>query len=274
MRITSWNILHGAQIRPQNSSQTSAPAGLAQLISDIAPDILGAQEVDYFLQRSARQNQIGEMAQGAGAAYWAFAPALIGDPDGKWRKLTSADPAVITGTSPLAEPGYGIGIVSKIPVISWHRMELKSAPFGLPMPFPSSQTGVGKIKWLYIKDHPRCALAAVLESGWLIINTHLSFLPIYSYLQLLKVKRWSRTLPISDKSKIIIMGDLNSPLAFLARGVGWNSLIKEKTFPSWGAKFQMDYILSQKIASEDIFPQPASFSGISDHLPLTIDIPF
>ena len=263
---------------PLNSSLKGAPSSaateLAKVISEIAPDILGAQEVDYFLQRSAGQNQIAEIARGAGANYWAFAPALIGDPDGHWRKLTPADPAVITSTSPLAEPGYGIGIISKIPVISWHRLELKGAPFGLPMPFPNSQTGDGKTQWLYIKDHPRCALAAVLESGWLIINTHLSFLPFYSYLQLLKVKRWSRTLPISDKSKIIILGDLNSPLAFLARGVGWNSLIKQKTFPSWSAKFQMDYILSQKISGEDISPQPAIFSGLSDHLPITIKIPF
>ena len=259
---------------PPNSSATTAisspTGGLAEVISDISPDILGVQEMDYFLQRSAGQNQIAEIALGVGAPFWAFAPSLIGDPDGQNRELTAADPAVITSQSPPAEPGYGIGIASKIPVVSWHRLELKSAPFGLPMPFPHD----GKTKWLYIKDHPRCALGAVLENGWLIINTHLSFLPIYSYLQLLKVKRWSRTLPITDKSKIIILGDLNSPLAFLARGVGWNSLIKQKTFPSWSAKFQMDYILSQKISGEDIFPLPAFFTGISDHLPITIDIPF
>ena len=33
--------------------------------------------------------------------------------------------------------GYGIGIVSKIPVKHWDRLELKKSPFGMPIMIPS-----------------------------------------------------------------------------------------------------------------------------------------
>ncbi|MEI9906519.1 MAG: hypothetical protein WDO06_00175 [Actinomycetota bacterium] len=127
------------------------------------------------------------------------------------------------------QPGYGIGMVSKIPVKSWHRLELRRSPLGILMVLPVN----GKLKRMYIRDHPRCAIAAVLENGWMVINTHLSFVPIFNLTQLLKIKRWVKSLPIRDKEKVIVMGDLNLPWDFFAKGFNWNSLAKQKTFPSW-----------------------------------------
>jgi endonuclease/exonuclease/phosphatase family metal-dependent hydrolase len=130
----------------------------------------------------------------------------------------------------------------------------------------------GKIRWRYVRDHPRCALAAVLENNWLIVNTHLSFVPIVNCLQLFKVKKWIRELPIKDKSKIVIMGDFNIPSVILVRGFNWNSLAKQLTFPSDIPKAQIDYILSQKVSREDVLHIQTPPTGVSDHLPLTIDL--
>jgi hypothetical protein len=80
-----------------------------------------------------------------------------------------------------------------IPVKSWHRLDLTGSPVGVFMAFPVD----GKMKKFYVRDHPRSALAAHLENGWLIINTHLSFVPGFNLLQLIKIKRWANKLGVS-----------------------------------------------------------------------------
>ncbi len=224
--------------------------------------------MDYHLGRSGSQNQVGALAAMLGAKHWAFAPSLLGSPDEKWRGTEASDARILTNKSDLGLPGYGIGLISKIPVISWHRLELAAAPMGIPMTLPRD----GKLKKIYVRDHPRSALAAELENGWLILNTHLSFVPIFNYLQLLKIKRWTKVLPVTDKSKIIIMGDLNLPISLPVRGLNWNSLVKAGTYPSWNPKLQLDYFLSQKISPEDVVQVASAPTGISDHLPLTVEL--
>ena len=194
-------------------------------------------------------------------------PSVIGSPDENWRAPNTTDLRVVTSTEAGA-PGYGIGLISKIPVVSWHRLELNAPPIGIFMKLQRK----GKIKRVYVRDHPRSAIAAILENGWLVINTHLSFVPFFNYLQLLQVKRWARHLPVTDKNKIIIMGDLNLRLRPLVRGINWNSLANKDTFPSWAPRVQIDYLLSQKVASEDVLNIDISPSGISDHLPIVVEL--
>lgn len=130
----------------------------------------------------------------------------------------------------------------------------------------------GKMTKVYVRDHPRSALACVLENGWLIVNTHLSFVPIVNLFQLAKIKRWIKRLPVRDKQKIILMGDLNLPFTGLVKGINWNSLARQKTYPSWNPKLQLDFLLSQRVASEDVQHKISTHDGMSDHLPLTIDV--
>ncbi len=263
MRLTSWNFLHGLPTPPAEASHQS----LSRAIDALNSDVLGLQEVDYFLGRSANENQVGQIAHLMRTSHWAFAPSVMGSPDEDWRAPGKSDVKIVT-QNVLGAPGYGIGLVSKIPVKSWHRLELNVAPGGIFMKLPRN----GEIKRVYVRDHPRSALAAVLENGWLIINTHLSFVPFFNYLQLLQVKRWARQLPIKDKTKIIIMGDLNLRFGALARGINWNSLATKRTFPSWSPHVQIDYLLSQKVASEDVVLFEIAPSGISDHLPISVDV--
>jgi endonuclease/exonuclease/phosphatase family metal-dependent hydrolase len=263
MRLTSWNILHGLP----TPLSGAAHLDLASAINALKTDILGLQEVDHGLGRSGGQNQVAYIANTMGTAHWAFAPSILGSPDQDWRARGKPDVRIVTETA-FGAPGYGIGLVSKIPVTSWHRLDLNAAPFGVFMKLPRD----GKMRRIYVHDHPRSAIAAVLANEWLIINTHLSFVPFFNFLQLLQVKRWARQLPIQDKAKIIIMGDLNLHSRFLVRGINWNVLATRRTFPSWAPGVQKDYILSQKVSSEDVLQPEIPESGISDHLPISVDI--
>lgn len=237
-------------------------------IAHLRSDLIGLQEVDYFLERSGNHNQVGTIATMMGATDWAFAPSLMGSPDEEWRNPNDNDNTIVTQKSEVSLPGYGIGIVSKIPVQSWHRLDLKGSPVGVLMAFPVN----GKMKRFYVRDHPRSALAAILDNGWLIINTHLSFVPFFNLVQLIKIKRWTHTLGVTDKSKIIIMGDLNIPFVRIVSGFRWNSLAIQRTFPSWYPKVQIDYFLSQKLNATDVVHIPFPHAGMSDHLPLQIDV--
>lgn len=276
MRITSWNLLHGLAMPP---SQNQTPVGelallLERSVKSLNSDVLGVQEVDYFLGRSGDLNQVADIAQALGARDWAFAPSVIGSPDEKWAAAGSQHKLIVTNKDSESDPNfradasYGIGMVSKLPVRNWYRVELRRSPIGVFMTFPVN----GKMTKVYVRDHPRSALACVLENGWMIVNTHLSFVPIVNLFQLAKIKRWIKRLPVKDKQKIILMGDLNLPFAGLVKGINWNSLAQQKTYPSWNPKLQIDFLLSQRVASEDVQHKISTHEGMSDHLPLTIDV--
>ena len=57
MRITSWNLLHGLPIPPDEEANPEAL--LSAALSQLATDVIGLQEVDYFLERSGNHNQSG-----------------------------------------------------------------------------------------------------------------------------------------------------------------------------------------------------------------------
>ena len=266
MRITSWNLLHGEVMPPDKEADKTAV--LAAEIAHLRSDVIGLQEVDYFLARSGNHNQVGNIATTMGAKDWAFAPSLMGSPDEDWRNPGDSDELIVNDASQISLPGYGIGIVSKIPVTSWHRLNLNGSPIGVFMAFPVD----GKLKRFYVRDHPRSALAAKLDNGWLIINTHLSFVPFFNFMQLYKIKKWANTLGVEDQAKIILMGDLNIPFLAFVRGFKWNSLATQRTFPSWYPKVQIDFMLSQKLRASDVQHIQYPHSGMSDHLPLQIEV--
>jgi endonuclease/exonuclease/phosphatase family metal-dependent hydrolase len=68
------------------------------------------------------------------------------------------------------------------------------------------------------------------------------------------------------------MGDMNIPFMKVVAGLKWNSLTNSKTFPSWGPKVQIDFILSQSLTAEDVRHNPFAHAGMSDHLALQIEI--
>ena len=187
MRITSWNFLHGQSLNP------AATPELSEILSNFKSDVLSLQEVDHHLPRSGEQNQSREIAQHLKTEWWGFAPAISGTPGVKWRKLTKNEQRVLTeadSESRSLHDGvensgqyYGIAIVSKLPVLQWHRLELGRSLIGMPLAVGNSK---GRMAFIYVKDEPRVAMAAVLENGWIVINTHLSFVPLVNIYQLFK----------------------------------------------------------------------------------------
>ena len=263
MKVTSWNLLHGMTIPPKSGDDCS---GLAAAAAALGSDVISIQEVDHGLGRSNNAFQTRDIAIAMGAKNWAFAPSVIGSPEGKWEKANNDIATNQKSTSEIDSGSYGIGIVSKISVIKWHRLNLGRSLVGMPLLIPNTDTG--KPKAIYIKDEPRLAIAAQLENGWTVINTHLSFVPGMNLFQLKKLKKWADTFG----EKVLLMGDFNLPGSIPAMGSKWQSLILQNTYPSWLPKVQFDYILSKGVALKDVIQVPTTKSSISDHLPLTIEI--
>ncbi len=241
-------------------------AGFAQAAADLGADLLAIQEVDHRLARSNGLPQTKAIADAMGAADWAFAPSIIGSPESKWRAAKDEIATNLQNTHDIDSGSYGIGIISKIKVLKWHRLNLGRSRIGMPLLIPDTETG--KAKAIYIKDEPRLALAAELENGWTVINTHLSFVPGMNIFQLAKLKNWADTFG----EKVLLLGDFNLPGGIPALGSNWQSLHVQSTYPSWQPKIQFDYILSKGVALKDVIQIPTSKSGISDHLPLSIEL--
>jgi len=69
------------------------------------------------------------------------------------------------------------------------------------------------------------------------------------------------------------MGDMNIPFSKVVAGLKWNSLATGKTFPSWLPKVEIDYMLSPTLKAGDVRQITYSHKGMSDHLPLQLEIP-
>jgi len=256
-------------------------ADLPSAIKKIAPQVLAVQEVDHFLPRSNSVNQIQEIAKAMKAVDWAFAPAIIGTPGEKWRALQDSDESIITSASKAPTKtdvtkgkisgAYGIAFASTIPVTAYERIELGRSLVGMPLLVPGGEDGRGKPRFIYVHDEPRVALVAHLENGWSIISTHLSFVPGLNVAQLRKLKRWAEKSAAQTGNRVAIMGDLNLPKSLPVLGSKWNSLATQNTYPSWGAKIQFDYILT-KDPAKNLKVIETTATGISDHLPITVEI--
>lgn len=259
--ITSWNLLHGMPIPP--NSDTNFHAALEQLHNETSSDVFALQEVDVQQSRSGNGNQVKEFAELIGAEYWAFAPAMYGTPGEKWHGVKDA--MVFENGSSLPNSAmYGIGIVSKVPVKRWHRINLGKAPLGMPLLVPGEKRpGI-----IYVSDEPRCALVAELENGVSVTTTHLSFVPGKNVLQLRKICKWVEQLPGIH----IMTGDFNLPWGLAPKISGWNDLAVGPTYPSWKPSIEFDYIMSKELKAEDVTSQIHQHHGVSDHRAISVTI--
>jgi endonuclease/exonuclease/phosphatase family metal-dependent hydrolase len=178
-------------------------------------------------------------------------------------------------------PSYGIGLITNVPVKKWEILALGKSVVGLPLVFPTGEADSGntfpagdaknapkpKLRFIYVKDEPRYAVAAQLENGYTVVNVHLSFVPLVNLYQLWRVKRWLAKMP----GKHFLIGDLNLPFNIPVKLSKWKSLVSMASYPTWQPKIQFDYILSDNTTSVAVRPIQIR-SDISDHLPVTIEI--
>ncbi len=214
MRIVSWNIQH----LEQYDRSIDPSRALSKMLETQNADVLLLQEVDVNKPRTNNADQATEIANALGAFDFQF----------KETKLV-----------PREEGQYGIAIVSKVPVVAWRSIALPRSPVGRKMTFEfgdESQT-------FYVNDHPRAALAAILENGYCIVNTHLSFMPIAAQLQMLKVVLWGKKIARQHNSKLIIGGDFNFVSVTWLKLFGLVEAVFGKTFPAWKPDRQIDHFL-------------------------------
>jgi len=288
MRITSWNLLHG-----QGAANFRDIAHTLDVRN--SDFVIGVQEVDAYQDRSDQVFQVGQLASELGTKHFAFVRCVIGTPGFKWRKVRKDEAVLITNSNSAGldsfnqegervlngdnPPSYGIGLITNIPVIKWEILPLGKSIVGLPLVFPAGEADISstgsskpKLRFIYVKDEPRHAVAAQLENGFTVVNMHLSFVPFVNLFQLWRVKRWLSKMP----GKHILLGDLNLPFDLPVKFSKWKSLVSMASYPTWQPKIQFDYILSDnfgvdKASSESIRTIHLQ-SDISDHLPVTIEI--
>lgn len=247
MRLITWNILSGAPLREG--------ANLFDAIDTYDADVLTLQEVDHLQPRSMNINTIGEIAERNGYSHWVYAPSIFGTPGSKYEVATSHKSHNKSDELPTS---YGIGLLSRIPITSYEILQLKRAPFGLPL---IVQTPKGP-RIMFVPDEPRMAIAATLENGITVVTAHLSFVPPFNTLQLRKIKKWASSL----SSSVIYLGDFNW---LLFGRSGFKSLNKKKSYPGWKPRVKFDFILSDTIEGT---PLDLDYLGVSDHIPLGIEV--
>jgi endonuclease/exonuclease/phosphatase family metal-dependent hydrolase len=270
MRITTWNFLHGQPLQPLASN--SASHAYAAAVQSLASDVIALQEVDFNLERSDSRHQSSDVAEVIGAAHWGFAPAISGTPGVKWRKLKVDEKVLFTeeNVNEINQDGYyGISIISKVPVKSWLRLELGRSIVGLPLAVGNEK---GKLAMIYVKDEPRVAIAAVLDNGWTVINTHLSFVPFVNIYQLLKLSRWAKAIEREYSTKVILLGDFNLPGGIPSKLTLWKRATQSLSYPSWSPKISFDYILMREEHLCQSSEVTAPTLDISDHRPLSINL--
>ena len=226
MRLATLNLLNGTSLEDRSVT----PGRLVEAVQALRADVVGLQEVDRGQPRSHGADLTASVAEAMGAQHWRFVPALVGTPGGQWRAATDDD----AGTT---EPAYGIGLVSRWPVRSWHVVRLPAAPVRSPVVLP----GTRQLIWL--QDEPRVGLAAVVDAPGgpiTVATTHLSFVPVWNGTQLRRLVAELGRLP----GPRVLLGDLNMPPPFPRLLSRWRVLARTATYPAWEPRIQLDHVLA------------------------------
>ena len=118
-------------------------------------------------------------AEAMGAPEHQFVAALHGTPGGTWMAATGDE-----------QPGsatYGIALLSRYPVVSWRVVRLPALRAER-----ADVVDARRNRPFSARDEPRVAVAAVLDGPFgefTVCNTHLSFIPGWSALQLRRLVR-------------------------------------------------------------------------------------
>lgn len=251
----TFNLMHG---RSLHDGRVVAER-LRAAVTVLDADVLGLQEVDRHQPRSGGADLTAEVAGAMGAAHHRFVATLYGTP------------GVDSRPAPHSAAGaacYGIGLVSRWPVRSWHTTMLPAAAVVAPVFVPGPGGGL-----MWLRDEPRALLAAVVESpaGLLTVaTTHLSFVPGWNVRQLRLVLRELARLPAPR----VLLGDLNLPAAAVALVPGWRALARRPTYPAPAPRVQFDHVLAERrdgaLPAVRRVETPAV--ALSDHRPLVVEL--
>jgi endonuclease/exonuclease/phosphatase family metal-dependent hydrolase len=253
VRLATFNMLSGRSL-PDGEVRTQ---DLVDAATELDADVVGLQEVDRHQERSGGVDQTATVAQALGAGWSRFVPSVDGTPGGAWTPATADDGSLTSG------PTYGVGLVSRFPVLSFQVRRFGAAPIGLPLMVP------GRRGLTMVPDEPRLALAAVIEGPAgpvTVLTAHLSFVPGWNVRQLRAVARWAGSMP----GPRFLLGDFNLPGPMPRILTGWTQLARVPTYPSWRPRVQLDHVLADRPTS--VAAARALRLRVSDHCALAVDL--
>ena len=252
MRVATFNILHG---RTPADGVVDLDR-LSAAVQRIDADVLALQEVDLDQPRSGGADLTAVAAEAMGAVDHRFVAALSGTPGATW--------IAATGREQPGTAAYGIALLSRYPVRNWQVLRLPRIPVRFPMYLPEP----GRVT--IVKEEPRAVVVGQVDSplGLLTVaNTHLSFVPGWNRIQLIRLRRDLAAFP----GPRLLLGDLNATPPAPAARTGYRSLWDAPTFPGTGPTRQLDYVLTD---GPDLRGTAGSTPAvpISDHRPLVVDV--
>jgi endonuclease/exonuclease/phosphatase family metal-dependent hydrolase len=257
VRLATFNVLHGRPMRDgrPDDSVTAPGQPLADAVAALDADVLALQELDRFQDRSGQVDQALVAAAAMDARDWRYATAGAG------LRVYSGSEAGQGG------PSHGIALLTRRPVLDWRVRRFAAAPQRLPLRV------AGRPGLVMISDHPRAALAAVLQGPngpFTVAAVHLSFVPPWNAAQLTAVGRWIAGLPRPH----LLLGDLNlpGPVPRLLLGSGWRDLARAPTYPAHRPRVQFDHVLAAGLGPGAVRAAATPAIPISDHRPLLVDV--
>jgi endonuclease/exonuclease/phosphatase family metal-dependent hydrolase len=258
LRLASFNLFSGRSLLDGLTDPDRIGAATATLDADL----LALQEVDRHQDRSGGTDQAARVAHALGAVVHRFVPLVTGTPGVPgWQPAPRRDPEdddVPDG------PSYGVALISRRPVISWHVLHLDPPAGRWPVPIPARPP-----RLLWLADEPRAALAAVLDHPRITVAcTHLSFVPGVNARQLRRVRHWLAALP----GPRVLLGDLNLPGRLPARLTGWTPLVTGSTYPSPAPRAQIDHALASGLNPSISVTGRIIELPISDHRAVIADL--
>ncbi|MFN8076812.1 MAG: endonuclease/exonuclease/phosphatase family protein [Kineosporiaceae bacterium] len=227
---------------------------LAEAIDALDVDVLAVQEVDRFQERSGTLDQAAFVAERFGAVWYRHVDTVVGTPAGhRWPVPSGGGPPLPEGAG--ARSGYGIALLSRLPVLSSDVLALPRSRHRYPALIPGPPP-----RLVRVADEPRAAVRVTLaEPALTIACTHLSVLPWMSSRQLVQVARWLGTGPA------VLLGDLNLPRRAARRLTNWTPLVREATFPAARPLVQLDNVLATRLPPGARAVGRAVLLPVSDH---------
>ncbi|MFF7246438.1 endonuclease/exonuclease/phosphatase family protein [Embleya sp. NPDC008237] len=276
LRIATFNLLHGMDLADGESD----PERLRAALADLDADIVALQEVDRHQQRSGGADQAAIAADALGMSQWRFLASVHGVPApvSGWTEdepVPGERRVYADGERGEGGPGYGIALLSRLPVSRWRVRRFPAAPLSLPLRVQ------GRPGLTRVPDEPRGVLAAVVEGPhgpFTVLAAHLSFVPGWNISQLARIRRSTADLPGPQ----LLLGDFNLPgripqavVGRRGRGAGavrWRSLARVPTYPSYRPRVQFDHVLGHGIGPEAVRRTEAVRLGVSDHCALVVEL--
>jgi endonuclease/exonuclease/phosphatase family metal-dependent hydrolase len=282
LRLTTFNLLHGMPIldgmpQPQRDDagriigppQHTDDAALRAAVAQLGSDVLALQEVDRHQDRSGLHDQTAVAAQELGAEHHRFAPTIVGEPGdaSRWHPAGAGEDEAVAAGQP-AGPMYGVGLVSKWPVLQWRIERFHSPAWRIPLVVPGPQRRPQIVR---VPDEPRAAIIAVIDSPlgvMTVVTAHLSFIPGVNIRQLRDLVRRTADLP----RPFILLGDFNIPGRLPSVITRMLPLAKGATYPSFRPAIQFDHVLADGLPPTIRTHATVSALGISDHCAVSVDL--